>query len=119
MKKDLCDQLHLDYPHLYATKVHIECGDGWFFLIDTLSRHLEDHILRLDPGLQEQIYADQVKEKYASLRFYLSHSTPVMEGVIALVEDMSAHTCEHCGHPGRQRKGGWIRTLCDACHTEE
>jgi len=119
MKKDLCDQLYLDYPHLYATKISLDCGDGWFVLIDALSNHLEHHILQLDPGLQEQIWAEQIKEKYGSLRYYLSHSTTVMEAIISFAEDMSAHICEECGHPGRRRNGGWIKTLCDACHKEE
>jgi hypothetical protein len=24
-----------------------------------------------------------------------------------------------CGQPGEQRKGGWIKTLCDRCHNPE
>ena len=31
---------------------------------------------------------------------------------------MAYDTCEDCGHPGTQRDGGWIRTLCDQHHEE-
>lgn len=119
MKKELEDQLHLDYPHVFATKISIDCRDGWFSLIDLLSSLLEGWILDMEPGLDAQIWAKQVKQKYGGLRYYLSHETPKMQGAIALAEDLSLRTCEECGHPGRSRKGAWIRTLCDACRKEE
>lgn len=119
MKKELEDQLHLDYPRLYATKISLDCGDGWFALIDLLSSHLEEYILDLPKDLDNQIHVEQCKEKYGGLRFYLTHETPKMQGAISLAEGLSLRTCEKCGHPGRSRNGGWIKTLCDACHTEE
>jgi hypothetical protein len=35
-----------------------------------------------------------------------------------MAESMSGVTCEVCGNVGRQRGGGWIRTLCDE-HAEK
>jgi hypothetical protein len=119
MKKQLKDQLRIDYPLIFADQCGIEVGDGWFDLIDVLCDTIESHISHLPEDLQNQIYAIQIKEKYGSLRFYMSHDTPFIDGAIAVAETMSLHVCEICGRPGRQRLGGWIRTLCDGCHEEQ
>jgi len=44
----------------------LECGDGWFTLLDTLCKALQ-HIYH-ERALQT--VAEQVKEKYGTLRFY-------------------------------------------------
>ena len=59
--------------------------------------------------------ATQVKEKYGTLRFYMSFETEEIQRLIATAEALSAQTCEQCGAVGRQRNGGWIKTLCDSC----
>lgn len=46
-----------------------ECGDGWFLPIRDLSIKLEAHNIMLKP-FKLKIEATQVKEKYATLRFY-------------------------------------------------
>lgn len=46
-----------------------ECGDGWFLPIRDLSIKLEAHNIMLKP-FNLKIEATQVKEKYATLRFY-------------------------------------------------
>jgi hypothetical protein len=116
MKKDLCDQLHLDYPHIFTQKISVDTGDGWFGLIENLCAVVEGHIKTLPEGLGEQIFATQFKEKYGTLRTYFSHETTFMDGAITMAELMSGFICEHCGHPGDQRPGGWIKTLCDSCY---
>ena len=60
-----------------------------------------------------QVVADQVKEKMGTLRFYYHGGDEFIRGLVAMAEDMSAVTCERCGAPGKERGGGWIRTLCD------
>ena len=68
-----------------------------------------------------QLEAVQVKEKYGSLRFYLSGypMQPEIEAkvtaYISFAESMSYVTCEKCGMPGEQRGGHWVFTLCEAC----
>lgn len=63
--------------------------------------------------------AMQVKEKYGTLCFYMTSSTDEMEDAISEAEAKSAVTCEDCGQPGVLRGGGWLRTLCDSCATED
>lgn len=74
--------------------------------------------LRHVPTACPQVVAMQVKEKFGTLRFYYSGGDDVVSGIERMADSMSAVMCEECGAPGRSRRGGWIRTLCDV-HAEE
>lgn len=99
------------YPKLYAMRHYFECGDGWFELIDRLSAKLEKLIEKM-PVEERTCYATQVKEKYGTLRFYMSCETDEMSDAIEVAERESAVTCELCGCEGMLQPGAWIRTLC-------
>lgn len=73
---------------------------------------------RKEPPKVRQVVASQVKEKYGTLRFYTNGNDEYVDGLISMAESMSARTCETCGSPGKTRRGGWVRTLCDK-HAEE
>jgi hypothetical protein len=62
--------------------------------------------------------ADQVKEKYGTLRFYVNRATDTQYNYIDFAELMSGRTCEECGKPGQTYYMGWHRTLCDE-HADE
>ncbi len=99
-------------PYLYGDGV-MRCGSGWWDILERLSAKLEKLIwAERDPSPYR---ARCVKEKFGTLRFYLSRETPEMSQAIAAAEAESAHTCEHCGEPGTLRGKGWVRTLCDSC----
>jgi hypothetical protein len=99
----------------------IACGEGWCQLIDDLCCNL--HNLFIKAGLSGDRYpvVVQVKEKYATLRFYLKFKDNtadkvVMEEAYALIcaaETKSSKTCEVCGEPGECRQGSWLVTRCD------
>jgi hypothetical protein len=74
------------------------------------------HCDRFDPSLPR---ASQVKEKYGTLRFYMSGGTDKIYEFIDEAERKSAQTCEVCGAHGDLRVGGWLKTLCDEHATEE
>jgi hypothetical protein len=59
-----------------------------------------------------QVVADQVKEKFGTLRFYVHGGDDYTDGVVSMAEAMSGVTCEVCGKPGTTSGGGWITTLC-------
>lgn len=109
-----------EYPLLF--KEHPRSGfdarPGWVLLLHNLCAVLNDHIKSLPEELREHVYCAQVKEKFGTLRFYMSQETPYITGAIAVAEMMSADLCETCGEPGKIRNGGWVRTLCDK-HQEE
>ena len=59
----------------------------------------------------------QIKEKFATLRYYTGPLSELGWGYIREAEDLSAITCEECGRPGSLREDGhWILTLCDWDH---
>ncbi len=78
---------------------------------------------RLEPGIYNSPLhwhggpprASQIKEKFATLRFYMTHQTDEMSAIIVAAERRSAKTCEECGKPGKIRGAGWVYTRCAAC----
>lgn len=107
-------------PLLFAKLNHIECSDGWYTLLYSLSTNIEHMIKQLPEEMQGQIHAVQVKSKYGGLRFYMDHSTPRIDGAIDLAEDLSNNMCEDCGnYGGHKNLEGWIVTLCDKHYNKE
>jgi hypothetical protein len=68
---------------------------------------------RTVPDLIEQVVATQIKEKFGTLRFYYYGGDDYIRGVVDMADSMSAVICEDCSKPGKSRRGGWIRVLCD------
>ena len=126
MSPELDDALCRDFPLLYRQRHGsmretlmcwgFECGPGWEPLIRRLSEKLEPYIAAMeeDPDMGRPC-ADQVKEKYATLCYYMSHYDDQIEAWIDEAEAESAVTCEKCGQPGVLRGKGWLSTRCDEC----
>ncbi len=121
MREDLDLKLCADFPLLYGDRnanMQSTCmcwgfpGDGWEPLIRRLSEKIEGAILAMSEKRREFYRASQVKEKYGTLRFYMSASTNEMEAWISEAEDESARTCEECGAPGELRGKHWHYTAC-------
>jgi len=146
MKLELEQQLVSKYPNLFkqyggdvretCMAFGIECGDGWYHLIDDLCGAIQgevDWINRLFPNLNFSCSAVQVKEKYGSLRFYyeffyatdlpddkmriLNDSMNRISGVTTFAEKISQTTCENCGGKCEREDAPFPRALCDACDT--
>lgn len=106
------------FPKLYPSNFHFECGDGWFKLLWEMSE-------KLAALKQDEIVAAQIKEKYGTLRayfdfgFYVEGKYSEARDIINQYEWASSEICEDCGAAGRERDGGWVRTLCDDCCGEE
>lgn len=134
------------YPILYGGKdkpltkslmaFGFECGDGWFELLDDLSRKIEEINLKVaSPPWYAKAWnwvrgktpvaveAMQVKEKFGTLRFYYSGpaSGKYRNAVLDLVskaERLSETTCEACGSPAgklRSSKSWWAYNRCCKC----
>jgi len=86
-----------------------EHGDGWCSLLDALCETLTEHASALGRLPPEFV---QVKEKYATLRAYVSGGGDEYDdGAISMAEDLSARICEVTGAPGVECvKGGWYAT---------
>jgi len=121
------EKLRQDCPLLYRIGVPGSVGEGWFGLLYDLSVALEKELLSwpllsmLDSYLQRGDYPfpTQIKEKYGTLRFYISHGSDKIWDLIDEAEAKSAKTCERCGKPGKLRHSGWVLALCDSCEEKD
>lgn len=105
----------------------IECGDGWYSIIDRLAAACEAEIAGLAkrPGVAREEWprAVQIKEKFGTLRFCVAGEALLSDALciqIGQAELDSAGVCEQCGQPGalRQKPGIWIHVACDACEVD-
>lgn len=119
------DRFHRQYPHLFVRKIGLECGAGWFPLLDALFIVLERCIVEgIQTGQwQDRIgeghthrwpYALQIKEKFGGLRVHVSQWDVPMRAAIDLAKVRADGTCDQCADPGSLRRlGGYMCTRCD------
>ena len=122
MREELEKKLVEKYPKIFAQKdlppnqslmcFGIECGDGWFNLLDALCECIQSYV---DEGNYHQVEATQIKEKYGTLRFYISGGDDYIWDVVEKAEVESGKICEQCGAPGALRGSSWLFTMCDLC----
>ena len=123
MKAELQKKLFDKYPKIFVQKDlpmiqtcmcwGIDCGDGWYWLIDQLCGQLQWDI---DKNGELQLKASQVKEKFGSLRFYIDGGSIKQFSMITLAETMSSSICELCGSTKNiGHTQGWIFTWCKEC----
>lgn len=131
MNKELDERLCKDFPLLFADRnasMRVTCmcwgfdvGDGWHKLIREAAEKLEPLIAAYYKENPCEVFprASQVKEKFGTLRFYMTAETDEMSEIIREVESKSAKTCMNCGKKGILRRGGWLVVLCSKCHKKE
>lgn len=122
------DVLRQQCPRLYKHGIAFECGLGWFDLLRDLSIKLEK-VLEKDaerdpiPEGEEdnyiEMFAVQVKEKYGTLRFYMSCENEEIAALIRETEALSSEICELCGSHAEMRGNHWYAVRCDKCYEEE
>lgn len=101
-----------------------QVGPGWLSIIYEAAIKLEPLIaaakLANPEGWESGYYrASQIKEKYGTMRFYLSGGTEEMYEIAHQAEKKSAKTCEECGKPGKLRGKHWYYTRCLPCWRKE
>jgi hypothetical protein len=119
LSPNLEEQLRERYPLIFADRIiksypdpvpfwGFGCGDGWFDLIDTLCHNLQ----RATKSGSPQVVAEQVKEKFGGLCFYVDSRDERQDGMIEMAESMSFLICDVCGDRGKKGGSGWIRVRC-------
>lgn len=101
----------------------VECGDGWFALIDRVCRACEDEIdVLASQGVTKEHWprVAQIKEKFGSLRLYIKGHVPdeVREEILPAARCESRRICAQCGTPRKPWQIGSPRTLCDSCEAK-
>jgi len=123
MEKELENKLFEKYPKLFRQKdlsmqetcicFGLECGNGWYWLIDNLCGSIQNYI---DMNRKQQVEVIQLKEKFGQLRYYVIGADELVQGMVWLAESMSETICEFCGSTvDVTQTTGWIKTLCKKC----
>ena len=73
---------------------------------------------KMDEEAEKVPVASQVKEKFGTLRFYVTGGDDMIRGMIWFAESMSGRICETCGAPVKRQGQGYIYTACDK-HSKE
>jgi hypothetical protein len=129
MKKELEEKLFNKYPEIFKQKNlspqetsmcwGIDCDNGWYSLIDGLCAFIQ---MLVETQKLPQVEAVQVKQKFASLRFYINSGTDEIYNIIHFAEDLSTKICEHCGSMNEVSRYtspcSWIISLCKLCQEE-
>ena len=140
MDKELQKKLKEKYPIIFSGMVEksddcrwplrIECGDGWFNLIDELCSKIEPlaeqekilarkimlrDMLRPPDGDLPPPRAVQIKSKFGELRFYMSWATEEMYALIHDTEEKSHFICESCGEKQETKSNKWDHAVCNEC----
>jgi hypothetical protein len=110
------EQLVEKFPLIFKKLKYLQCDDGWIPLLYEACSIIEYYLANSVPEeIRHGIYAVQIKEKFGTARIYFNETTPFIDGVIAMTEHLTAHTCERCSMPGHRCPGTWIKTFCDDC----
>ena len=92
----------------YRKANYFPVGEGWRSLVEKLV----NDIAKIDPKVE----VTQVKEKFGTLRFYISGGNDEVDNLIEKAERKSSTICEICGKKGKPRDLPWVLTLCADCY---
>lgn len=116
MEVELQEQLEKKYPTLFKMPCYIECGGGWYKILDELFEKISKN---------ENVILAQVKEKWGQLRIYIAHDSeflevwPIQEEeiffLVEAAEKKSLKVCEFCGKKGKPQNTSWVKVLCNKC----
>lgn len=122
--EDFGKYLFATYPKLFQKELYVECGTGWFDIVDELSKQIAAHVATFPTGKEEPyVNVVQIKEKFGGLRYYIHYNNLTddqiqeIEQMVRVAENKSCTTCEDCGGDGTMvsPRRYWMRTLCKNC----
>lgn len=115
MKHEFTQHLINKYPKLFRDLSEIECGNGWYNLIDILCYLIQGYADRNTVDKTTQVVFHQIKEKFGTLSCSFQDGTTheYIIGVTGFAERMSGQVCEVTGEKGTLHRlsTGTIKTL--------
>jgi hypothetical protein len=120
MKEDDIIKIETDFSDIFNGSIFLECNSGWFKIIYEALSKIQEHVRELYNAKHiesKEIVVTQIKEKYGTLRIYMSSEDDVIEDIISKAHKKSSKTCEICGKRGKIRGSSWLYTACDT-HTK-
>lgn len=110
--KKLNDLINI-YPKAFEGDWYgFECKDGWYDIIEPVIKAIHEHNSSITNPQEREIYPEQVKEKYGTLRFYTNYVTAEIDRLVNEAENKSVTTCERCGKKGELICARWLYTAC-------
>lgn len=106
-------ELRKEPKPFYPIAFGIECGNGWYDLLDKLFQDIVKICEEKELPIPK---ITQIKEKFAALCFYVESADSEIFELIHEAERVSRTVCETCGKPGNVKNvKGWYITICDNC----
>lgn len=114
------DECGADIRCRWCGDIKEQCGKPKLLKSKWLKEENKEYICHSPNGFEASYpCAVQVKEKYGSLRFYMSSGTKGMYDLCSEYENKSYKICEECGEEGVLRDDlSWILTLCEKHYKE-
>lgn len=120
MNASLTQKLFDAYPRLYRhvnkSNVHfLNCGEGWFTLIEKASAAIETQALKDNCNDDNWPSVNEIYQKYGTLRIDVGAASNEIYDITSSAEEKSAHVCELCSEKGKTYPGFWDVTRCKQC----
>lgn len=118
MNERLTTSLIVKYPKLFQQPFYFEHNSGWYWIIERLASYLD---FQMKHNKMPKVVAEQVKEKFGTLRFYYSGGNELTRGAVNFAEYLSGIVCEYCGQIPAETQDfrGWLHTLCSLCSQQK
>ncbi len=119
--------IYSKYPNLFKETISINCGDGWYWLIDNLCASIDNYIgqknsplqpFGFDDGPEKKIKVNitYIKEKFGMLNVFYDGADDTIHGYVSFACYLSTKICENCGTTKYiGTTSGWVRYLCMNC----
>lgn len=106
------------FPDLVLYLSCWDCEDGWNGIIFDFLEILSG-ILKNKEDDDETMLPCCFKEKYGTLRIYMTSTMDILDDLIDDASTSSEHTCEECGEDGVWfQEHGWYYVRCEECWGE-
>lgn len=110
-QSDFTRQLKRKYPAIFMSSQTVECGPGWFVVIENLLEQIQQY---LDTWPDKKgLQVSHIKQKFGELRINYTGGDDACAELIAQAAISAQAVCEQCGQPGRRQAAGGIAVLCD------
>lgn len=115
------------YQNIFSKPLWVECNEGWYPIIDDLSKEISEIAKRFPvTDGENHISVVQIKEKFGGLRYYVNYhdmsddDIQQIEYIIRNAEMKTFAVCEDCGGNGEKvsPRRYWMKTLCPDCQNK-
>lgn len=108
------DKIPEDYDYTYI--IGDELPQGWKKLFLQMCEDIRQPLI--DSNYINNFRFTQVKEKYNTMRCYVTNAPKDIFQILFKYEVMAKFICTQCGQPATQEIQGYVISLCDECYNK-